>query len=83
MNNAGKIITGFLAGASLGILTGILIAPSSGRKTRKKLFDKSRELKDKINGSMDEVRKSYNKKVDSYARDSKSGIDSIKQNLKV
>jgi len=83
MNNAGKIITGFLVGASLGIVTGILIAPSSGKKTRRKLLDKSMGLKDRVSGSLDDVKKAYNRRVESYAKDGKSGIDAIKENLKV
>ncbi len=83
MNTATKVITGFLAGASLGILTGILIAPSSGKKTRKRLLDKSLGMRDRMAESFEDVKKSYNSKVEAYAKDGKSGIDALKHNLKV
>lgn len=44
-------VMGFLAGASIGVLIGILYAPDKGSKTRKKLYRKGEqavdELKDK------------------------------------
>ncbi len=83
MNTTTKIITGFLAGASLGILTGILIAPNSGKKTREQIADKTKDLKNRMVGSYDEVKRVYNKEVDALINGGKSGIDSLKNTLKV
>lgn len=65
MNTTSKVITGFLAGASLGILTGILLAPNSGKKTREQIADKTKELKNRMAESYGDVKKAYNKEVDS------------------
>jgi gas vesicle protein len=75
MNTAGKVMVGVLAGATVGLLTGILIAPDSGKKTR--------ELKNKMADSFDEVKKTYNKKVEAFAGEGKSSIDYLKDTLKV
>ncbi len=83
MNTTTKIITGFLAGASLGILTGILIAPDSGKKTREQIADKTKGLKNRMVGSYDDVKKAYNKELESLMNSGKSGIDSLKNTLKV
>jgi len=83
MNTTTKIITGFVAGASLGILTGILIAPNSGKKTREQIAGKAKDLKHRLSGSFDDAKKAYNKEVESLLNSGKSGIDSLKSTLKV
>ena len=45
MNTAGKVMVGVLAGATVGLLTGILIAPDSGKKTREKFSEQQRTQK--------------------------------------
>lgn len=83
MNTTTKVITGFLAGASLGILTGILIAPKSGKKTRKELFNKTKKLKDRMAESYQDAKQAYNSKIDDFAAEGKSGIDSLKKSVKI
>jgi gas vesicle protein len=83
MNTTTKVITGFLAGASLGILTGILIAPNSGKKTREQIADKTKDLKNRMAGSYDDVKKAYNKEVEALLNSGKSGIETLKSTLKV
>lgn len=82
MNTTTKVITGFIAGASLGILTGILIAPNSSKK-REQIADKTKDLKNRIVGSYGDVKKAYNKEVEAILNSGKSGIDSLKNTLKV
>jgi gas vesicle protein len=52
-----KILVGFLAGAAVGALAGILFAPDKGSNTRRKIADKSGDIKDS-------VKNSYNYSVD-------------------
>lgn len=42
MNTTGKILIGFLLGTTIGTITTLLLAPSSGVKMRKKLRKRSR-----------------------------------------
>ncbi len=59
MSNGGKVLLGVIAGAAAGIVTGVLIAPASGKETRDTITDKSEELlqgvKDLINKEKEKV----------------------------
>jgi gas vesicle protein len=57
MNTTAKVLSGFLAGAAIGAITGILIAPDRGSNTLKKIKEESKHLKDDI---ADSVSKSFN-----------------------
>jgi gas vesicle protein len=83
MNTAGKVAVGVLAGATVGLVAGILIAPDSGKRTREKLIGKSNDLRNRVTDSFDDVKRAYNKKVDTFAGEGKSGIDYLKDTLKV
>jgi gas vesicle protein len=48
MSSDQKVIVGFLLGAAAGAMAGILLAPSSGEETRKKIADKATDLKDEL-----------------------------------
>jgi gas vesicle protein len=54
MNNAGRVLLGFVAGAAAGAIAGVLMAPDSGDNTRKKIADKSDKFKDDFNTKMQE-----------------------------
>ena len=62
-----KIILGFIAGAAIGAIAGILLAPDSGAATRKKIIDKSGDLKDAvkdgITGFLDKLQKGVDEEV--------------------
>ncbi len=47
-----KVIVGFLCGAAVGALAGILLAPDSGEETRKKIANKAKDLKDDLNDQL-------------------------------
>jgi gas vesicle protein len=44
MNTNGKIIAGFLMGTLIGAITGLLMAPATGNRTRKNISKKSKKL---------------------------------------
>ena len=58
-----KILVGFLAGAAVGALAGILFAPDKGSNTRRKIADKSGDIKDSVKNSyndfVDGVKQTY------------------------
>ncbi|MEQ8364899.1 MAG: YtxH domain-containing protein [Cyclobacteriaceae bacterium] len=87
MNTKTKVIGGFIIGAALGAASGLMLAPSSGRKTRKKLKADSRrlanELIEKANESLDSAKKTYNKKIEEYTKNGKSSIDHLTESIKV
>jgi gas vesicle protein len=87
MNTAVKVIGGFLAGAAIGTVTGILIAPDKGKNTRKKLKDEStrlaNQLSESVSNSIHALKDDYNRKLDEYAENGKSSIDTVKSKMKV
>lgn len=58
-----KTLLGFLAGAAVGALAGILLAPDKGSETRKKISKKTSDLGDSVKSSfndfIDGVKESY------------------------
>ncbi len=70
MSNSGKVLLGVLAGAAAGIITGILIAPASGKETRENISAKTddllaqiKELLNKKDKEEDDKKKGGNKKT--------------------
>ena len=86
MNTTVKVLGGICLGAIAGTIAGILVAPASGRDTRKQLKDKTQTMTDEIKSSVsdyvDHLLKGYNKKVDAYAENGKHAIDQVKQSIK-
>ncbi len=80
------MIGGFIAGAALGIAAGMLLAPDSGQRTRKKIVDGSRKLKDDlmntVDTSLDNIRRQFNSKIDQLARTGKQNIDEASEKIK-
>jgi len=87
MKNSKKLIGGLIAGAAIGVAIGVLLAPSSGVKTRKKLAGGSLRLKDDLMASVDDslasLRKQFNQKIDQIARGSKDVINSTSEKVKI
>ncbi|MEP6750923.1 MAG: YtxH domain-containing protein [Bacteroidota bacterium] len=58
-----KTMLGFLAGAAVGALAGILLAPDKGSETRKKISQKTGDLGETLKGTfndfVDGVKDSY------------------------
>ncbi|MCM2301456.1 MAG: YtxH domain-containing protein [Flavobacteriaceae bacterium] len=58
-NNNGKIIGALLAGAAIGGVIGIILAPRKGSKTQKKIIKKSLKIRDtareKLNDFISEI----------------------------
>ena len=87
MNTSLKVVGGVLLGAAIGAGIGLLVAPSSGRKSREFLTKKSkkysREALDAATEYIDGLKKGYNKKLESYAKNGKSSIEDLKEAIKL
>jgi gas vesicle protein len=61
--SSSKILVGFLAGAAVGALAGILFAPDKGSNTRKKIANKTGDITDSVKNSfgnfIDGVKETY------------------------
>ena len=85
MNTTAKIIIGVLAGAAAGAITGILLAPDSGKNTRKKIIDGTNDMVDNLKDDMRtkavEAKGSYNESVERVAKSTKNGVDLAEEKL--
>lgn len=85
--NSKKLIAGLIAGSAIGIALGLLMAPRSGEKTRRKLMSGSNKLKDELMSSVEDslgtLRKQFNHKIDQLARGSKEVINHASERVKV
>lgn len=85
MNNTAKIITGVIAGAAAGAISGILLAPDSGKNTRKKIVngtnDMVENLKEEMKTKAEEAKGTYNESVERAAKSTKNGVDMAKEKL--
>jgi gas vesicle protein len=52
--NSKNLIAGLLAGAAVGVAIGMLLAPSSGEKTRDDIAKGSRKLVDSLKGTVED-----------------------------
>jgi gas vesicle protein len=87
MKNTRKLIGGLIAGAAIGVAIGVLLAPTSGAKTRKKLVGGSLKMKDdamvSVEDSIAALRKKFNQKIDQLARGSKEVINHTSEKVKI
>ncbi len=61
-HNSGDILSSFLLGGIIGAALGILFAPESGKKTRKKLNEWLEDTTDDVKVKVEEIEKDLKKK---------------------
>jgi gas vesicle protein len=85
--SAKNLIGGFLAGAALGVAAGLLMAPYSGAKTRRKIVSGSKRVKknviDYVENSIDSLRSQFNDKIDSVTRRGKEAMNHASEKVKM
>jgi gas vesicle protein len=88
MNNS-KALLGFLAGAAVGAIAGILFAPDKGSNTRRKIATKTSDLADSVKSSfsdfIDGVRETYSgvkHDAEEFADKTKAKLGNLKQETK-
>ena len=87
--SSSKILVGFLAGAAVGSILGILFAPEAGTETRRRIsetgLDVTDSLKSKFNDFVDGIRDSYQGVKDDaedLADEGKSQLNTFKNEAK-
>jgi gas vesicle protein len=85
--DAKKLIGGFLAGAALGVAAGLLMAPYSGAKARRKLVKGSMKVKknvvDYVENSIGSLRSQFNDKIDTITKRGKEAINHASEKVKM
>jgi len=62
-NDGFKILTGFFIGAMGGLLTGLLIAPESGKGTRRRITDTAQKLQHDLHDFAEETLEATKKNI--------------------
>jgi gas vesicle protein len=62
-SDALKVAGGLLAGAAAGALAGVLLAPDSGKNTRKKITAKSKKVASDVSGKVSKTIKDLESRV--------------------
>lgn len=66
-NNQGSNFLTFILAAAAGVAAGILLAPASGRESRRKLEDQASQLKDQWGNKINDFAKTAGDQVDKFA----------------
>lgn len=79
-------LSGIIVGALAGVAAGILLAPESGDKTRKKLAADGNKIKGDLEGSLnksiDTFLDTISQAVDEYSKQSKKSLKQAKKKKK-
>ncbi len=86
--SSSKTLLGIIAGAALGAVAGILLAPDKGSATRKKISSKSGDLADNVKNSfgdfIDQVKNTYSKAeghMEDFEKKAKTKMSGVKDDI--
>jgi len=77
MGKTGNTLVAILAGAAVGAVAGVLLAPEQGQKTRKKISDGFKSGADDLNCKMDELKNQVKSLISSKKSDFESSLNSF------
>jgi gas vesicle protein len=74
-----EVAVSFLIGAAAGFVAGILLAPASGKETRKKIQDEIDKTGEKAKEGFEKITKEAEKGIRVVREKTQEGIDSVKE----
>lgn len=78
-----KSLPGILAGLAIGAVVGLLLAPESGKKTRKRISSESdsffKDLQDQLQTGLENIKSQYNDYVDTAATKAQDAVKQAKR----
>ncbi|GAB4028078.1 YtxH domain-containing protein [Spirosoma koreense] len=81
-----KSLPGVLVGLAFGAVIGILLAPESGKKTRKRISSESdsffKDLQDQLQSGLDNIKSQYNDYIDAAADKTSDLVGQAKRKAK-
>ena len=76
-----NLIIGLLGGVAVGAVLGVLFAPAKGSETRKKITDKSHDLKDSLKDTACRISEKISQTVSSLKNETQDVIADAKEIL--
>ena len=81
-----KSLPGILVGLAVGAIVGVLLAPESGKKTRKRIVSESdsffSDLQDQLQSGLESIKSQYNDYVESAADKTSDLVSQAKRKAK-
>lgn len=81
-----KSLPGILIGLAVGAVVGLLLAPESGNKTRKRISSESdsffKDLQDQLQSGLENIKDQYNDYIDAAADKGQSLVGQAKKKAK-
>jgi len=73
--NSSKVLLGVLGGIAVGAIAGVLLAPASGKKTRKRIMNKTKDYAGDLKEQLNDLKDNVSHKFNGYLEDAKEVID--------
>ena len=73
--NSSKVLLGILGGVAVGAIAGVLLAPASGKKTRKRIMNKTKDYAGDLKDQLNDLKNNVSHKFNGYLEDAKEVID--------
>lgn len=80
-NNTGNTLLALLAGAAIGAVAGILMAPDKGSKTREKIKDGFDDAKKNLKNKIDSATEQFRSKASNTQFDLEETYDNLVSNM--
>ena len=81
-----KSLPGILVGLAVGAVVGILLAPESGNKTRKRISSESdsffKDLQDQLQSGLESIKSQYNDYIDTASGKTEELVGQAKRKIK-
>lgn len=81
MSNNGKVLIAALAGAALGAIAGLLVAPNSGKETLEDISKKADELKGDLEDMATKSTRSVRELGDAISENIKHSMNGLRKEL--
>ena len=78
MSKTSNVILGFLSGAAIGLVAGILTAPDKGENTRAKIKDKVKDVADDFSDNLGDKINKLEEQIEQLKKEAQDRIKDIK-----
>jgi gas vesicle protein len=80
-----KSLPGIIVGLAIGATVGLLLAPQSGKKTRRRISSESdsffKDLQDQLQTGLENIKNQYNNYVDTASAKTEDAVKQVKRKV--